>query len=50
LQQLEDMLLTLKRTTPRDQWWLGQAMALAAKIGDARWLSDINACETKRAA
>src|SRR5262249_52483949 len=23
---------------PRDQWWLGQAMTLASKIGDTRWL------------
>ena len=32
------MLLALKPVNPRDQWWLGQAMTLAAKIGDARWL------------
>ena len=38
LQRLEDMLLALKPANPRDQWWLGQAMTLAAKIGDARWL------------
>lgn len=38
LQQLEDALLALKPANPRDQWWLGQAMALAGKIGDARWL------------
>jgi hypothetical protein len=38
LQQLEDMLLVLKPENPRDQWWLGQAMTLAAKIGDSRWL------------
>jgi hypothetical protein len=38
LQRLEDMLLTLKPANPRDQWWLTQAMILAAKIGDARWL------------
>jgi hypothetical protein len=38
LQQLEDMLLALRPENPRDQWWLGQAMALAAKIGDSRWL------------
>jgi hypothetical protein len=38
LQRLEDMLLVLKPATPRDQWWLGQAMTLAGKIGDARWL------------
>src|SRR6201999_3430809 len=38
LQRTEDMLLALKPATPRDQWWLAQAMTLAAKIGDARWL------------
>jgi protein-S-isoprenylcysteine O-methyltransferase Ste14 len=32
------MLLTLKPANPRDQWWLTQAMTLAAKIGDTRWL------------
>jgi hypothetical protein len=38
LQRLEDMLLTLKPANPRDQWWLTQALTLAAKIGDTRWL------------
>ena len=38
LQRLEDMLLALKPANPRDQWWLGQVMTLAAKIGDTRWL------------
>jgi hypothetical protein len=38
LQQLEDSLLALKPGNSRDQWWLGQAMTLAAKIGDTRWL------------
>jgi hypothetical protein len=38
LQRLEDILLTLKPATPRDQWWIGQAMILAGKIGDSRWL------------
>jgi len=38
LQQLEDSLLALKPSNSRDQWWLGQAMTLAAKIGDTRWL------------
>jgi hypothetical protein len=38
LQRLEDMLLTLQPANPRDQWWLTQAMTLAAKIGDSRWL------------
>jgi hypothetical protein len=32
------MLLGLRAANPRDQWWLNQAMTLAAKIGDARWL------------
>src|SRR6201993_2275840 len=38
LQRLEDMLLALKPANPCDQWWLAQAMALAAKIGDTLWL------------
>src|SRR5690349_7241564 len=38
LQRLEDTLLTLNPANPRDQWWLSQAMVLAAKIGDATWL------------
>jgi len=38
LQRVEDLLLALKPTNPRDQWWMGQAMTLASKIGDARWL------------
>jgi hypothetical protein len=38
LQRLEDMLLALKPANPRDQWWQAQAMTLAAKIGDTRWL------------
>jgi hypothetical protein len=38
LQRLEEMLLALKPANARDQWWLTQAMALAAKIGDTRWL------------
>jgi hypothetical protein len=38
LQRLEDKLLVLKPANPRDQWWLAQAMSLAAKIGDTRWL------------
>src|SRR4051794_2954781 len=38
LQGVEDMVLALKPANPRDQWWLGQAMTLAGKIGDARWL------------
>jgi hypothetical protein len=38
LQQLEDLLLSLKPANSRDRWWLGQAMTLAGKIGDTRWL------------
>jgi hypothetical protein len=38
LQQLEDSLLALNPADPRDRWWLGQAMTLAAKIGDTGWL------------
>jgi hypothetical protein len=38
LQQLEDSLLALKPANTRDEWWLGQAMTLAGKIGDGRWL------------
>src|SRR4029453_1543727 len=38
LQRLEDMMLGLKPANSRDQWWMGQAMTLAAKIGDTRWL------------
>jgi hypothetical protein len=38
LQQLEDSLLALKAASPRDKWWLDQAMMLAGKIGDTRWL------------
>jgi hypothetical protein len=38
LQQLEDSLLALEPASSRDQWWLGQAMMLAGKIGDMRWL------------
>jgi hypothetical protein len=38
LQRLEDEMLDLKSHSSRDQWWLGQAMTLAGKIGDTRWL------------
>jgi hypothetical protein len=38
LQQLEDSILALKSATARDKWWLDQAMTLAGKIGDTRWL------------
>jgi hypothetical protein len=32
------MLLALKPANRRDQWWMGQAMTLASKIGETRWL------------
>src|SRR5215469_6939894 len=38
LQQLEDSILALKPANARDKWWLDQAMTLAGKIGDTRWL------------
>jgi len=38
LQQVEDSMLALKPANQRDKWWLDQAMTLAAKIGDTRWL------------
>ena len=38
LQRLEDSMLKLKPANSRDQWWLDQAMTLAGKIGDTRWL------------
>jgi hypothetical protein len=38
LQQLEDSILALKPANSRDKWWLDQAMTLAGKIGDTRWL------------
>jgi len=38
LQRLEDSMLELKPANTRDQWWLDQAMTLAGKIGDTRWL------------
>lgn len=38
LQQTEERLLDLKPSNPRDQWWLSQALTLAGKIGDSRWL------------
>jgi hypothetical protein len=31
-------ILTLKLTNARDKWWLDQAMTLAGKIRDTRWL------------
>src|SRR5262249_61061260 len=38
LQQLEDSILALKPANARDKWWVDQAMTLAGKIGDTRWL------------
>ena len=28
----------MKAASPRDKWWLDQAMTLAGKIGDTHWL------------
>ena len=38
LQEFEDLLLSVKPANARDQWWLAQAMTLASKIGDTRFL------------
>ena len=38
LQQLEDSLLALEPANSRHRWRLEQAMTLAGKIGDIRWL------------
>src|SRR5215469_3477607 len=38
LQELEDSILALKPANARDKWWMDQAMTLAGKIGDTRWL------------
>lgn len=38
LQRVEDLLLSLQPADPRRQWFVGQALTLAAKIGDTRWL------------
>jgi uncharacterized membrane protein YqgA involved in biofilm formation len=38
LQRTEDSILTLKPADSRGRWWLDQAMTLAGKIGDTRWL------------
>jgi hypothetical protein len=38
LQEVEDLVLTIKPANARDQWWLTQAMTLASKIGDTRFL------------
>jgi len=38
LQQLEDSILALKPASARDKWWVDQAMTLAGRIGDTRWL------------
>jgi hypothetical protein len=38
LLQLEDSLLALEPANSRNQWRLEQAMTLAGKIGDIRWL------------
>jgi len=38
LQEVEDAMLAVKPSNARDQWWLAQALALAGKIGDTRFL------------
>jgi hypothetical protein len=38
LQQVEEAVLAVKPANARDQWWLAQAMTLASKIGDNRFL------------
>src|SRR5215469_12069442 len=38
LQEIEDLVLAVKPANSRDQWWLAQAMTLASKIGDTRFL------------
>jgi hypothetical protein len=38
LQQVEGSMLALQVADPRRQWFMGQAMTLAAKIGNTRWL------------
>jgi len=50
LQRLEDLLLAMKPATPRDQWWLGQAVSLAAKMGDIAgcWLNRLDRVPQKR--
>ena len=50
LQRLEDLLLAMKPATPRDQWWLGQAVSLAAKMGDIAgcWLNRLDRAPQKR--
>ena len=38
LQEVEDLVLSVKPANARDEWWLAQAMTLASKIGDTRFL------------
>jgi hypothetical protein len=38
LQEFEELVLAIKPANARDQWWLAQAMTLASKIGDTRFL------------
>jgi hypothetical protein len=38
LQGVEEKILSVKPASPRDEWWLSQAMTIAGKIGDTRWL------------
>jgi len=38
LQNVEDLVLAIKPANARDEWWRSQAMILASKIGDTRFL------------
>jgi hypothetical protein len=38
LQQVEYLMLELRPSDPRSQWFLEQAKVLAARIGNTRWL------------
>ena len=38
LQEVEDLVLTVRAANARDEWWLAQAMTLASKIGDTRFI------------
>jgi hypothetical protein len=38
LQEVEDLVLSVKPANARDQWWQAQATTLASKIGDTRFL------------
>src|SRR4051812_22433800 len=38
LQNVEDLILAIKPPTARDEWWRSQAMLLASRIGESRFL------------